>query len=107
MQTFLAAWKGLEEKLEEGLAFLGKPPVPLLLGLTHLASAVPTNILSSVSKNILRWLLPAVTSLMKPPLEDDQAVQHILRILQTALQDSSGRQNRGGWTPVPSVPYPL
>ena len=82
--------KGLVEKLEEGLAFLGKAPAPLLLALAHLSSAVPEKIVNSVRAEILRWLLPAVCGLIDSPLQDAQALLGILRILQEAFSDSAG-----------------
>ena len=90
LQTFLKAWKGLEEKLEEGLAFLGKPPAPLLLALVHLASATPFNIVSSVKADLLQWLLPALPTLIESALADAEGLQGALTILMTALQEPGG-----------------
>ena len=87
----MTALKGLEEKLEEGVAFLGKPPAPLLLALAHLSSSTSGNIISGVRGAVLKWLLPAICGLIGSPLEDATALLGILRILQEALADSAGK----------------
>lgn len=92
VQTFLLAWKGLAEKLEEGLAFLGKPPAPLLLALAHLASSTPANIINTVQAEFLRWLLPAISVLISSPLADGEALQGTLGVLCEALNDPKGTQ---------------
>lgn len=87
----MAALKGLEEKLEEGVAFLGKAPVPLLLALAHLSRSTSAKIVSNMRGDVLKWLLPAVCALIGSPLEDSLALLGILRILQEALNEPAGK----------------
>ena len=96
MQTFMAALKGLEEKLEEGLVFLGKAPAPLLLALAHLSSSTPGKIVSGLRGEVLRWLLPAVCSLIGSPLEEAPALLGILGIFKEFLNEPAGDLTSGG-----------
>ena len=92
----MAAFKGLEDKLEEGMAFLGKAPAPLLLALAHLSSATPGKIVTGMRGQVLQWLLPAVCGLIDSPLEDASALLGILQILQETLAESAGKLKTGG-----------
>ena len=86
----MLALKQLEEKLAAGGAFLGKPPAPLLLGLSNLVGACPPAVLAGVQARILPWLVAAVSGLAQGALGDGPGTLAALRILRSALGEPEG-----------------
>ena len=91
----MLALKQLEEKLEEGVGFLGKPPPPLLLGLCHLVGACPPAVLAGVQARLLPWLVAAVGGLSQGALGDGEGTLAALRVLRSALGEPEGDISRG------------
>lgn len=90
LQVFTGAVNGLQDKLQEGVDFLGSPPAPLLLGLARLVEGAPRDVLKGALPKLLPWLLSALQALSKGLLEDASALAAILSSIADTLAEEAG-----------------
>lgn len=80
----------LNQKLLEGVGYMGFPPTPLLLAVSHLSGACAPEVLRAALEIVLLWLLPALQALTTGPLADGQALRAALQGVRAALDCEPG-----------------